>query len=89
MGTKDLPAIVDKVLEISGRSRINYVGHMQGSTIFYVLTSERPEYNDKFEKVVSLGPLAYMNHGESRMFKQIIEHMDQEQVSFSPRIPNF
>lgn len=53
---------------------------MQGSTVFYVLTSERPEYNDKFERAVSLGPLAYMSHTQNQIFKKVSENIDSKQV---------
>lgn len=57
---------------------------MEGSTIFYVLTSERPEYNQKFYKAASLGPFAYISHSENAMFKQISDNFNSKEVSLYP-----
>ncbi|CAH0560010.1 unnamed protein product [Brassicogethes aeneus] len=67
IGTKDLPAIVDKVLEVSKRSKIHFVAHMEGTSASYVFLSEKPEYNQKIERLVSLGPMAYMVNSEQEI----------------------
>ncbi|XP_046748745.1 lipase 3-like [Diprion similis] len=62
IGIYDLPAMIDYVLENTGRDKVSFVGHSQGATTFYVMTSLKPEYNDKIEVMFSLGPVAYMSN---------------------------
>uniref|UniRef100_A0A182F9N1 Lipase n=1 Tax=Anopheles albimanus TaxID=7167 RepID=A0A182F9N1_ANOAL len=59
IGRYDLPAIVDHVLTETGHPKLHYVGHSQGTTIFFILNAERPEYNQKFELMQALAP-AYL-----------------------------
>mgnify|MGYP000005750905 CR=1 FL=1 len=62
MGIYDLPAVIDHVLATTGQSDIFYVGHSMGTTMFYVLESEKPEYVSKVRHMISLAPIAYMEH---------------------------
>lgn len=62
IGITDLPATIDFILEKTNQSKLFYVGHSQGCTIFFVMASERPEYNDKIKAHFSLAPAIYMNH---------------------------
>uniref|UniRef100_A0A8D8LQ55 Lipase 3 n=1 Tax=Cacopsylla melanoneura TaxID=428564 RepID=A0A8D8LQ55_9HEMI len=39
--------------------------HLAATTIFYIMASERPEYNDKILVHLSLGPVAYYFHTTS------------------------
>ncbi|KAG5865624.1 hypothetical protein JTB14_010374 [Gonioctena quinquepunctata] len=69
MGSIDLPASIDYVLERTAADGVYYVGHSQGTTTFYVMGSIRPEYNQKIKAHVSLAPIAFMNHMTSPLLK--------------------
>ncbi|XP_026490165.1 lipase 3-like [Vanessa tameamea] len=58
-GKYDLPASIDKVLSVTGVSKIMYIGYSMGTTTFFVMASERPEYNDKIISFVALAPAVY------------------------------
>ncbi|XP_075972022.1 lipase 3-like [Anticarsia gemmatalis] len=62
MGTQDLPAVIDFILRVTSRQKLSYVGFSQGTTIFLVMSSMRPEYNQKIKKAVLLAPVAWINH---------------------------
>lgn len=62
IGVTDLPTMIDYVLEQTGQDSLYHIGHSQGTTTFYVMTSMRPEYNAKIKAHFSLAPIAYMNH---------------------------
>lgn len=62
MGIYDLPAEIDYIMTINPVDKIFYVGHSMGTTMFYVMASTRPEYNDKILKMFSLAPIAFMSH---------------------------
>ncbi|XP_059059192.1 lipase 3-like [Achroia grisella] len=59
IGNIDLPVTIDHILEVTGHSKLHYIGHSQGCTIFFVLNSLRPEYNEKFISVHAMAPAAF------------------------------
>lgn len=46
---------------------LNYVGHSQGTTSFFVLTSLHPEYKENIEEVFALAPIAFLGNSKSIM----------------------
>jgi lysosomal acid lipase/cholesteryl ester hydrolase len=68
-GVKDLPAVIDYILNTTDHKQIFYAGHSMGTTMFYVLGSERPEYNSKIRAMFSLAPVAFMSHLKSPLIQ--------------------
>ncbi|XP_063826002.1 lipase 1-like [Ostrinia nubilalis] len=64
MGIYDLPATIDFILEKTGKAKLSAIGHSEGNTIFYVLGSLMPEYNEKVSVMIALGPIAYFHHAK-------------------------
>lgn len=62
IGVYDLPAIIDYVSAETNYTKMHYIGHSQGVTAFLVMTSERPEYNDKILLMNALAPAVYMSN---------------------------
>lgn len=62
MGVFDLPACIDYVLSATGAQKLQYIGHSQGTSAFFVMLSERPEYNSKIKMMHALAPVAYMSN---------------------------
>ncbi|CAK1579881.1 unnamed protein product [Parnassius mnemosyne] len=62
MGYYDLPAAIDFVLERTTERQLSAIGHSQGNTLFYVLGSTRPEYNDKIKVMIALAPVCFLNY---------------------------
>lgn len=71
IGRYDLPAMIDYVLNTTGRTQLKYIGHSQGTTAFFVMCSERPEYNEKISLMVALSAVAWMSHLKSPLVKLI------------------
>lgn len=67
MGIYDLPAAIDYALDIGKQKRLFYIGHSQGTTVYYVMASQLPEYNSKVTAHFSMAPIAYVNHLASPM----------------------
>lgn len=65
MGVYDLPATIDHIITITEMKKINFIGHSQGTTSFFVMMSERPEYNEKIDKFVAYAPLVFAAHVKS------------------------
>lgn len=62
IATIDLPTMIDYVLETTGKNKLHYIGHSQGGTVFLVLNSVMPEYNDKFVSSHLLAGVGYQDH---------------------------
>ncbi|XP_017475568.1 PREDICTED: lipase 1 [Rhagoletis zephyria] len=60
IGYYDLPAMIDYVLKQTGFAKLAYFGHSQGTTTFFVMTSTRPDYNEKITVMSALAPVSYM-----------------------------
>lgn len=62
MGVYDAPAMIDYILAHTGEEKLFYIGFSQGTTQFWVMTSLKPEYNEKIKLMSALAPVAYMGH---------------------------
>lgn len=75
IGYYDLPASIDYVLKKTGHTKLQYIGHSQGTTTFFVMASQRPEYNEKIELMHALSPVAYMSHVSSPTIRILLPFM--------------
>ncbi|XP_030751053.1 lipase 3-like isoform X2 [Sitophilus oryzae] len=80
-GYYDLPASIDYVIETTKSEKITYIGHSQGTTEAMVLTSTRPEYNEKFYSMILLSPVVYLEHVKSPLILLMTQYR-QEVESF-------
>ncbi|RXG72374.1 hypothetical protein Avbf_05779, partial [Armadillidium vulgare] len=62
IGTYDDPAAIDYALSVTGQDQIYYVGFSMGTTVFFIMMSERPEYVDKIRAASLLAPVVYLNN---------------------------
>ncbi|XP_030383308.1 lipase 3-like isoform X2 [Scaptodrosophila lebanonensis] len=65
MGKYDIPATIDYVLSTTNVTKLHYIGHSQGTVVFWIMGSERPEYMDKIILMQALAPVAFLKHCES------------------------
>lgn len=68
MSVKDLPAFIDYIINYTGHKKLNYIGHSQGTTMFFVLMSELPEYNEKIIVMNALAPIMSVKFAKSFYF---------------------
>lgn len=61
-GVIDLPAMIDYVLAETGSAKLHYIGHSQGTTTYFVMVAELPEYNEKILVMQALAPVAFMSN---------------------------
>lgn len=59
VGVYDLSANIDYILQHTNVSSLYYLGHSMGGTIFLVLMSEKPEYNNKIKLAQFFSPGAF------------------------------
>jgi pimeloyl-ACP methyl ester carboxylesterase len=46
-------------LGTTGHNKLYYIGHSMGTTVFFVMLSQRPEYNEKIRAMVAFAPAAF------------------------------
>ncbi|KAL1509162.1 hypothetical protein ABEB36_003944 [Hypothenemus hampei] len=73
-GHYDMASTVDYVLNVTGKNKIIYVGHSQGTTAGIVLTTTRPEYNTKIDMMVLLSPIVYLEHMNSPLVRFLADY---------------
>jgi len=59
LGIYDLPAMIDYISQTTGHKRMFYIGHSEGTTQFWVMASEKPEYNSRIILMIGLAPAAF------------------------------
>lgn len=81
IGVYDLPAMIDYVLAQTNQQKLQYAGHSQGTTSFFVMASERPEYNDKIISMQALAPVAFMSNLRSPFVRAMVLFLNTLDVS--------
>lgn len=73
MGVSDLPAMIDKVVEVSQNDKITYVGFSMGtSQMFYGLTQKEESYfASKVEKAIMMAPCVFTTTLGLDNYKQV------------------
>lgn len=75
MAKFDLPAIIDKVLELNGNSELYYVGHsqvrikklsqnngkFQGNLVGFLALADKPQYNTKVDEVIDFHSISCLD----------------------------
>jgi len=80
IGVIDVPEMIDYVLAHTGYDTLNYIGHSQGTTAFFVMCSERPEYNDKIILMNAFAPVAFVSNLKSpiiRVFTPFLNSLER------------
>lgn len=65
LGIYDLPASIDYIINNTNSEQIHYIGYSMGTTIFYIMGSERPEYQLLIRSQISLAPIAFLYNTRS------------------------
>ncbi|KAK6637676.1 hypothetical protein RUM44_008098 [Polyplax serrata] len=79
----DITTEIDFILEQTNREKLIYVGHSMGTTMFFILMSMIPEYNEKIELGVMMAPVAYLYHCGSPLIQAIapLAHLVKEAMA--------
>ncbi|XP_073819696.1 lipase 3-like [Musca autumnalis] len=77
IGNYDIAAIIDYALATNGQGQksLHYVGHSQGTTVFFALMSSRPEYNAKIKTAHMLAPVAFMSNMSDKLVRALSPYL--------------
>jgi lysosomal acid lipase/cholesteryl ester hydrolase len=56
IGFYDIPAFIDYILRVTGRSNLYFIGYSYGVMVGYIALADRPEYMKKIRKMVNIAP---------------------------------
>ncbi|XP_040294243.1 lysosomal acid lipase/cholesteryl ester hydrolase-like [Bufo bufo] len=62
MANKDLPAVIDFILQKTGQKQLYYIGHSQGTTMGFIAFSTIPELASKIKLFFALAPVATVKY---------------------------
>lgn len=82
IATYDLPAMIDYALAHTGKPQLHYIGHSQGGTVFLVLNSMLPEYNQKVASAHLLAGVGYQSNFPSVVLGTLARYTTIIYVSF-------
>jgi pimeloyl-ACP methyl ester carboxylesterase len=63
MGRYDVPANIQYVLEKTGKSKLSYIGHSQGTSQMFAALSDsatKDYVNSKVDVFIALAPIVYL-----------------------------
>ncbi|XP_053207916.1 uncharacterized protein LOC128391973 [Panonychus citri] len=61
MANIDLPAMIDYVLQVTGRETLGYIGFSRGSLVMFGLLSDQPNYSHKVRPFIAMAPPVFLN----------------------------
>ncbi|KAG9484992.1 hypothetical protein GDO78_008217 [Eleutherodactylus coqui] len=62
MAKKDLPAVIDFILQTTDQEQLYYIGHSQGTTIGFIAFSTIPQLAKKIKMFFALAPVVTVQH---------------------------
>lgn len=88
MGTIDLPTMFDFILKETGRKKISYIGHSQGTAQMFIALSLNPDYfSERLNAFMAFGPVTNL-HNVSSSFLQVVAKTRVDNLLLSLNIFN-
>ncbi|CAG9797859.1 unnamed protein product [Chironomus riparius] len=89
IGSYDVAAMIDYVLRLTGKPKLFFVGHSQGTTSLIALLSTRPEYNSKIIQAHLFAPVAFMKYLPNPFVKSFIVPLIEVLMERKMKFVNF
>ena len=70
--TIDYPTFIDYILNVTDQKDLYFIGYSMGTSHYFMLLSEKPEYNQKIKAGIMLGPAIYL---DNPIFKYVLRHV--------------
>ena len=80
IGKYDVPAMINYILNQTGRQKLSYVGHSLGSATFFIAMITHPELNNKIDVMMALAPAAALANMRSPLTTTIAPFVNEIEV---------
>ena len=70
--TIDYPASIDYILNITQQKDLYFIGYSMGTSHYFMLLSEKPQYNEKIKAGIMIGPAIYLDNPIFKHFRHIL-----------------
>ena len=77
--------MIDHITEHTEQKKIFMISHSQGGTAFFVMGSERPEYQEKIMASFALAPAVFMSRTKSPLFHVLAPFANRLNVCFESK----
>lgn len=83
MGMYDLPASLDVVIRVNGRSDVIYIGQSLGTNLPYVYGTMQPEEATKrISLIINLAPTLFLGHIKTK-YRVFTHYLDKVAVCYT------
>ena len=70
--TIDYPASIDYILNVTQQKDLYFIGYSMGTSHYFMLLSEKPQYNEKIKAGIMIGPAIYLDNPIFKHFRHIL-----------------
>lgn len=72
MADYDVPAVIKYIKNVTKAEKLDYIGHSQGTTTFFLQYTINPEFlSQNIDKFVALGPVPSVSYATSKLVKYL------------------
>lgn len=72
IATYDVSSCIDFILKKTQQHTLTVIGYSMGSTLGYILLSEKPEYNEKVDLFINMAPITYFLPPTDKLLKVVL-----------------
>lgn len=76
MGYFDMPAVIEYILHVTNREKLDIIGHSIGATSALIMCSTKPELNDKVRSLTAIAPGVFYNVSAQSNIHQILRRYE-------------
>jgi len=62
IGNYDIPAVIEYIRRKTGQTKLIYMGHSLGATVFFIAMIKHPELNAQIEMMIALSPSSSLTY---------------------------
>ena len=75
--------MIDYIIEYTRQEKIFMIQYSQATTAFFVMASERPEYQEKIIGAFSLAPVVFISQEKNSYFRLVASYVGENYVCAS------
>lgn len=82
MGSEDVPASINYILEFTGEKKLSSICGSFGCTLFFIALISQPELNESVDVVLAWAPSVSLKNVKNPIAKFLERHWEEYEVIF-------